>query len=223
MPSSSLFQINEIIELMVLTKPESILDVGVGFGKYGFLAREYLEIWNGFERYGEWKKVIDGIEAFQHYITPVHEFVYNHIYIGDALEIIPKLEGTYDLALLIDVIEHLSQDDGRLLLRELRRKAKNIIISTPKHFIPQSDHFGNPYEVHRSVWRKGDFKEFKDVFFIRNDRALICYMGEKAPYIRRYYTKKSIKKMFPGPLKLYRFIKNKCLNPFRDFLRKRGS
>ncbi|MBA7677027.1 hypothetical protein ES703_85275 [subsurface metagenome] len=39
MPTSYYSQLNEIMELIVLTDPKSILDVGVGFGKYGFLSR----------------------------------------------------------------------------------------------------------------------------------------------------------------------------------------
>ncbi|MBA7570185.1 hypothetical protein ES708_11933 [subsurface metagenome] len=33
MPSSHWYQLNEIMELIILTQPKSILDVGVGFGK----------------------------------------------------------------------------------------------------------------------------------------------------------------------------------------------
>jgi len=41
MPSSHLLQLNEIMQLIFLTKPQSLLDIGVGFGKYGVLAQEY--------------------------------------------------------------------------------------------------------------------------------------------------------------------------------------
>jgi len=33
------------MELITLTNPQCILDVDAGFGKYGFLSREYLELW----------------------------------------------------------------------------------------------------------------------------------------------------------------------------------
>jgi hypothetical protein len=44
MPTSHKYQIKEIMELMVLINPKKILDLGIGFGKYGYLAREYLDI-----------------------------------------------------------------------------------------------------------------------------------------------------------------------------------
>jgi len=75
MPTSHLYQVIDIMELILFTSPESILDVGVGFGKYGFLSREYLELWDGRGKYCDWKIRIDGIEAYKDYITPVHRFI----------------------------------------------------------------------------------------------------------------------------------------------------
>jgi hypothetical protein len=48
-------------------KPESILDIGIGFGKYGVLIRDLLELPN--ERYDKdlWITRIDGVEAFKGY------------------------------------------------------------------------------------------------------------------------------------------------------------
>jgi len=46
MPTSHPFQLDDIVQLIIETAPLSILDIGVGFGKYGLLAREYLEIWD---------------------------------------------------------------------------------------------------------------------------------------------------------------------------------
>ncbi len=65
MPTSNPYQINEILEAINITRPRSILDIRVGFGKYGVLAREYLELYDGREKYGDWKRRIDGIEAFE--------------------------------------------------------------------------------------------------------------------------------------------------------------
>ena len=64
MPTSHHSQINQIMQFVVLTDPKSLLDIGVGFGKYGFLAREFLELWDGREEIGNWTRRIDGIEIF---------------------------------------------------------------------------------------------------------------------------------------------------------------
>jgi predicted O-methyltransferase YrrM len=94
MPTSQFYQISDIVEFIVRTNPKSILDIGVGFGKYGALAREYLD--QG-ERLYDWKRRIDGIEVFEEYITDIQRFYYDNIYIGNAVEVLPKLEETYDL------------------------------------------------------------------------------------------------------------------------------
>jgi hypothetical protein len=43
------------------------MEIGVGFGKYGLLLREYLEIWGEGEVYEDWLRKIDGIEIFEAY------------------------------------------------------------------------------------------------------------------------------------------------------------
>ncbi|RME82607.1 MAG: glycosyltransferase family 1 protein, partial [Planctomycetota bacterium] len=82
MPTSLPNQINEILTLILGVAPQSVLDIGVGFGKYGFLAREYLEMEHGQGTYGKWTKRIEGIEAFEEYITPLHREIYDEIHIG---------------------------------------------------------------------------------------------------------------------------------------------
>jgi ubiquinone/menaquinone biosynthesis C-methylase UbiE len=51
MPTSYLNNIPDIITAIKSQNPKSILDVGCGFGKYGFLIREYLELWSIEHRY----------------------------------------------------------------------------------------------------------------------------------------------------------------------------
>ena len=109
MPTSHLHQINEIVELIVLTNPQTVLDVGVGFGKYGALAREYLELRDGRNQYHDWQRRIDGIEVFPDYLTPLHDYIYDTVHVGNATEIMPALNLRYDLVLLIDVLEHFTK------------------------------------------------------------------------------------------------------------------
>jgi hypothetical protein len=199
MPTSYLHQLNEIVELMVLVAPQNILDVGVGFGKYGVLAREYLEFRDGKEKYDDWQRQIDGIEIFPQYITPLHQFVYNHIYLGDAQTIIPTLKNKYDLILLIDVIEHFTLKDGYDLLQKCQKAAQNILVSTPVEFIPQKAAFKNQHETHRSLWQASQFTSFKPIVFIPNAYSTICLIGESAPKIKKHLRtgKRELKRWFP--------------------------
>ena len=211
MPTSHLYQLNEIVELIVLTNPTSVLDIGVGFGKYGFLAREFLEIWSDWENYLNWKRRIDGIEIFEKYLTPVHKFIYDNIYIGNAIDILPNLNIKYDLILLIDVLEHFEYDEGIKLLKLCNQRGRNIIISTPINIGKKGEAFGNPYEVHKFQWTSRHFKKFKNSFFVPNDLSLICYIGEDAnsvkKHVKKFNIKTKIKECFPFITPLYRNLK----------------
>lgn len=210
MPSSHPSQLTGIVELITLTHPTSVLDIGIGFGKYGFLAREYLELWDGRERYDDWTVRIDGIEAYADYVTPAQEFVYNEIYVGNAVKVLPTLTGRYDLILLIDVLEHFSQEEGAQILRSCEDKGRNVIVSVPKVLSPQGAAFGNPYETHRFHWMKKHFKEKKDHFFVPDTRSLICFYGEDGGRVRRSFRRCQRDHLFaqiPGASTLVRRIR----------------
>jgi hypothetical protein len=174
-----------------------VLDVGVGFGKYGLLSREYLDLWDGRESYRSWTRLIDGIEVFEDYITPVHEFIYNHIYIGNALDILPGLKEEYDLIILVDVLEHFDWKDGNVLLDLCAAKGKNILISTPTNMGHQDISFQNPFEAHKHQWFKKDFDRFPNKFFVPNEHSIICYIGESAGSLRYSRIKEKMRKNFP--------------------------
>lgn len=158
MPSSCEKYIPLILREMMNLKPQTMLDVGVGFGKWGFLAREYLETWNGRVRKGNWLMQIDGIEIWRPYITPGVLYYYDRIYNGDAHELVPRL-GDYDLIVAGDVVEHLEKNRARQLLSALYAKARRLLILA----IPLGDAWlnnvivdGNPHERHLSAWESDE-------------------------------------------------------------------
>jgi hypothetical protein len=162
MPSSRPHIIPLVIQLLRQLKPESILDVGVGFGKWGHLFREYTDVLAAEHepaRYHRkhWRVRIDGIEGHAAYLTPMHRFLYNRIHVGDAARILPRLP-EYDLIFLGDIIEHFAKDAGTALLHEAWQRARQaVIVSTPKFETCQEALCGNELERHRSLWRPKDF------------------------------------------------------------------
>lgn len=157
MPTSEPQTIPYIINLVKSLQAKKILDVGCGFGKYGLLFREYLEVWN--KRYDkkDWLFKIDALEAHKPYITPVHKHVYNKVTIGDLRK--TNLSG-YDLLFFGDVLEHIEKEEAFEVINKYREKS-NIIICTPKGFTPQKAYNGNDYEIHRTGFTSEDFKQFK--------------------------------------------------------------
>ncbi|HQU99058.1 MAG TPA: class I SAM-dependent methyltransferase [Nitrosomonas sp.] len=169
MPFSYSSQISTIIGYAENLKPISILDIGVGMGQYGFLLRTNLENLNLFEIHGEianqrnkneWKIRIDGIEGYPGYLTPVHDYSYNKIFIGDALSLLTSISNeSYDFVLAVDILEHFTKEDGVRFLKEcLRIASKSVLISTPKDFIEQEVP-ANPFENHRSHWTEEDLNK----------------------------------------------------------------
>lgn len=144
MPTSEYRQIPHVLDVIARERPHTVLDVGAGYGKYGFLAREF----------GDAERV-DAID-----VTPPRFAAYDHVWTGDLREIdrlIPPDAPRYDLALFIDVIEHLDKPDAYTLLDRLVARARKVLVTTPWGFRPQEVP-GMPYETHRSGWLPWDFQ-----------------------------------------------------------------
>ena len=70
-------------------------------------------------------------------------------------------DGSYDLVIAFDVIEHLKIDDGYLLLYDMERIAKlACFIFTPNGFVYQRPEKGNPFNAHISGWKPKDLRNF---------------------------------------------------------------
>ena len=182
MPSSRPNTIPIVVHLLRQLKPKSILDVGVGFGKWGHLFREYTDILESEHdplRYHRkhWQVRIDGVEGHAAYLTPMHQFLYNDIHVGDATTVLPTLPA-YDLVFLGDIIEHLDKPTGvKLLNHALERALKAVIVSTPKFDTDQEALCGNELERHRSLWKAADFRRFPGASVTTVDGAtLLCVL-----------------------------------------------
>jgi hypothetical protein len=185
MPSSRPNTIPTVIHLIRQLRPKSILDVGVGFGKWGHLFREYTDIQAAehdparYER-KNWRVRIDGIEGHAAYVTKMHRYLYNKIYIGDATALIRKIP-RHDVVFLGDVIEHLEKGDGvRLLHDALEAAEKAVIVSTPKYETEQADLCGNELERHRSLWTARDFRRLGRAIVKTVDQSILLAVLVKA-------------------------------------------
>ena len=218
MPLSFVQAIPVIIEQVAHLKPSSILDVGIGFGKYGVLLREALEL--PYERYARsrWKVKIDGVEAFEGYRNPIHEFAYNRVFYGRIEDILPSL-GQYDVILLIDVLEHFEKEEGRKLLQDLLLHArKSLLVSTPRFPAPQGAYLGNAFEAHKSRWHILDFVDFDFSYLhipIGNNGAEVFHLFPTQSASRKQddavFIPEAQEKESSGPLTIGAYIPHKHL------------
>lgn len=101
-----------------------------------------------------------GVDAYEPYIIESRRKGIHTKYLLDNISNLEFEPKSFDAILLIDVLEHLSIDEGLSLLKksELWSK-KKIIISTPNGFLPQKIIDGNLLQIHNSGWTPKLFKE----------------------------------------------------------------
>jgi predicted TPR repeat methyltransferase len=165
MPSSTWHNIETFVEIVWQLKPSTFLDIGVGNGKWGFLFREYTDVWNKRFVRSQWSSVVHGIEIYAPYVTEnTHQReIYNQIFIGDATQIVDELD-TYDVIYAGDVLEHIEKNASIVLLQKLIKKSKMAMICS----IPLGTdwlctrNWDNNYEDHVSTW---DLDELKKLGF----------------------------------------------------------
>lgn len=160
-----------IIPAIQKINPNSILDVGCGFGLNGYLIRAFCEVSYGRYQPDEWKTEITGIDIFENNITSFHKIIYNKIIVGNILnQDIPK---EFDLVILGDIIEHFDKETGITLIKKLSSKAKFLLITTPHVFQEQGSLYGNDSEIHKSFWAKKDFKDYNCEYRVKGNSLLI--------------------------------------------------
>jgi predicted TPR repeat methyltransferase len=158
MPVSTTVHLSQCLGWIIQLEPRSILDVGFGFGTWGFLCREHLDVARERVHPADWQVRIDGIELFEPYIQPHQRALYSAITVGDIRALAPHVEH-YDLIIAGDVIEHLEKAEGEAVLGHLYEKAqKALLVNIPldgnwEH----PERHGNPGELHRSQWSVDDF------------------------------------------------------------------
>ena len=161
MPTSTGIFIPAVLAEIERIRPASVLDVGCGFGLWGFLCRLYLDVFEGRPYRDEWTIRIEGVEIFRKYIMPHQEFLYDRIHIGRIENYVDELDG-FDLYIFGDVLEHLPKKDGLSILSTAYSKSnKGILINIPigEGWLREGTD-DNPHEAHVSIWDFDDFVSY---------------------------------------------------------------
>jgi len=130
----------------LLKEVRTILDIGCGKGGSLFFIPAH-------------KYLITGIDIYLPYLKYcVKEELYNNCILCDA-NYLPFKTKSFDVVLLLSVLEHLTKDEGIRLLRTTQDIArKQVILITPNGMTVQEEHHGNPFQKHRSGWTPDEFK-----------------------------------------------------------------
>jgi len=124
-----------------------ILDVGCGFGDWGFFIRT--------RKSGV--PYLIGLDIWRPYLEKVCLLkVYDDL-IQVKLPQIPLKEKSVDISLACEILEHLPKSDGYELLRELERVTREMVVASAPLNLPQGEIHGNPFQKHISEWLPKDF------------------------------------------------------------------
>lgn len=147
MPSSDITTVPKVVNLVMALQPRTILDVGCGNGRYGFLFRECLDLNYGRLLKDKWSVIIDAVEVERQYITDVHHFSYTNVYISDWMDFEPKFR--YEFLLMGDVLEHF--DDWENALKKANDCSDVTMVVAPNWpgSISQGAWCGHASEIHR--------------------------------------------------------------------------
>ena len=151
--SSALHGVPTIINTALSVRPRSVLDLGMGSGKYGYLLREQHDIADVCFGRDDWRLRLVGVEAYAEYIDEIQRIVYDKIVPQDATAFLEANEEQFDVALALDIIEHFDPEVAARFAELALRAARFVIVSTPRGFYTQRGHV-NDLETHRSWWPK---------------------------------------------------------------------
>ena len=184
MPLSIWQGMEDCLATIVERRPAAVLDAGIGFGLWGHLLRQYLDVWSGRIQRDQWTTRIDGIEIDPKRVQAHSHHLYSNVYIGDIRDEVPRRAAAtaYDVILFGDVIEHLPKDEARRLLDTACGLATDCVVLR----IPLGDGWRRegrePPDHHRSRWYANDFDVYpatvRQYDFWGNPYALVAIESE---------------------------------------------
>ncbi len=134
MPSSYKFFKEEVKDFLInnVSTKNKILDVGPGVGTYSDLIRKF-----GYH--------IDCIEIWEPYVETYNlKEKYDKVFIGDIMDFDIS---EYDFIILGDVLEHLTKENGTILINKIHKLGKKTLVAVP-FLMEQGEHNGNIHETH---------------------------------------------------------------------------
>ena len=104
-----------------------------------------------------------GIDAFAPYLEEARQKkLHENFVLGDVRELEKYFKANeFDTVAALDLIEHLTKEDGLKLMRSMEKIARRkVVIFTPSGFISQSTYDKNSLQEHLSGWEAEEMKGY---------------------------------------------------------------
>ncbi len=161
--SSTWHHIPFCVDALLDIAPMRVLDIGIGFGRWGMLVREFCDEWKGRSHRENWRVWLEGIEAHAPNVEDYHHQFYNWIHVGDAADVLERLPAPWDLIVLGDVLEHFEKTAGRRVLESALARAAYVLVNVPLGEHWERDEAENPWDRHLARWDRDELLAYDPV------------------------------------------------------------
>ena len=94
-----------------------------------------------------------GVELFEPYLEESRKKAIHHQYIKADIRKVEFDSKTFDAVIFLEVLEHLTKEEGYQLIKKAEKWArKQIILTTPNGYLNQDVYDGNHLQEHKSGW-----------------------------------------------------------------------
>jgi len=155
MPIGCYSLVPHVAHRLVTRRPRSVLDLGIGFGNYGAVVRQWLDCGAP-----PWDTYLVGVEAWEAYRNPVWQ-LYNLVVVDTIESFLDQQAGQFECVLLMDVLEHFEKERGAAIVDRIKQIVAPgglFVVGTPAIFCEQDAVHGNAFERHRALWTADDFR-----------------------------------------------------------------
>jgi hypothetical protein len=81
-------------------------------------------------------------------------------YVLSDAQNMPFKNGSFDIVLAVEVVEHMAKEDGQKAIKSWEEIAsRQVIVTTPMGVCAIEAPDGSPYDAHRSTWYPADFRK----------------------------------------------------------------
>jgi len=100
-----------------------------------------------------------GVDLHEPYLKESKKIGIHNKYIKADIRKINFRKNSFDAVVLLDVIEHLTKEEGTSLIRKMEKWAKKkIILFTPGGYVLQKEYDKNKLQLHKSGWNADELK-----------------------------------------------------------------
>jgi ubiquinone/menaquinone biosynthesis C-methylase UbiE len=120
-----------------------------------------------------------GVDLFDAYLEESKRKRIHTEYVKSDIRTVEFPPGSFDCVMCLEVLEHLTKEEGLALLARMEKWArKKVILTTPNTFVWQDEVDDNPLQAHQSGWTAREFQQlgFK-VRGLKGWRVLRGYLG----------------------------------------------